>query len=245
MSHGWVPGKSDGMDSKLKHIEEKQVVERYLRGRLTPPEARFFEQVVRQSPEIVEHMGLADTLKRMMRLLDDTGTEWREQPPKFWHPPWVPASLAAAFLVALTLALVMWSGKHGAVAGYEHLKSEVAAGILNAPTSTEVLRLKPGRPEQAAPVYPIGGRVAPTLAELRINVGYVQATLFKVTIKRDDGTYWARLDNQLKDSNGDLRLGFNSGAFAAGLYDVELETVNLRGGDGELVGRLRLRVAGG
>ena len=48
MSHGWIPGKSDGMDSKLKHIEEKQVVERYLRGRLTPPEARFFEQVVRR-----------------------------------------------------------------------------------------------------------------------------------------------------------------------------------------------------
>ncbi|MBS0393365.1 MAG: hypothetical protein JSR54_02005, partial [Proteobacteria bacterium] len=62
----------------LKLIEEKQVVERYLRGRLTPPEARFFEQVVRESPQIVEQMGLPEALKRMMRLLDDTGTEWRE-----------------------------------------------------------------------------------------------------------------------------------------------------------------------
>jgi len=230
------------MDSKIKHIEEKQVVERYLRGRLTPPEARFFEQVVRQSPEIVEHIGLPETLKRMMRLLDDTGTEWREQPPKFWHKPWVPASLAAAVVVALVLTLVMWSGKRSAVANYEHLKSEIASGVLNAPIRKQVLHLKPALPEQKAPLYPIGTRVGPTLAELRINVGNVQPTLFTVTIKRVDGAYFVRLDNQLKDSNGDLRIAVNSAAFAAGVYDVEIETVNLRGGDGELVGRLQLGV---
>jgi hypothetical protein len=242
MSYGWTAGKSDGMDLKL--IEEKQVVERYLRGRLTPPEARFFEQVVRQSPEIAERVGLPETLKRIMRLLDDTGTEWREQPPKFWHQPWVPASLAALAVLALIVALVSWSAKQSALASYERLKLQSMIGILNAPTSTQVMRLKPGLPGQSVPAYPIGGRVSPTLAELRINVGSPQATLYKVTIKRDDGTYFARLDNQLRDSNGDLRLGFNTGAFAAGLYDVELESVNLRG-EGELVGRLRLRIDGG
>ncbi len=239
MSHGWTHGKCDGMDLKL--IEEKQVVERYLRGRLTPPEARFFEQVVRQSPEIAERIGLPETLKRIMRLLDDTGTEWREQPPKFWHQAWVPASLAAALLVAIVVALVAWNARNNALAGYERLKTQVAIGVLNVPTSSHVLHLKPGRPEEGVPTYPIGGRLAPTLAELRINVGYLQATLFKVTIKRDDGTYFARLDNQLKDSNGELRLGINTSAFAAGLYEVDLEAVNLRG-DGDLVGRLRLRI---
>jgi hypothetical protein len=228
----------------LKLIEEKQVVERYLRGRLTPPEARFFERVVRQSPEIVERIGLPETLKRMMRLLDDTGTEWREQPPKFWHQPWVPASLAAALVLAVVLALVSFDARRSAVAGNARLKSQAAIGLLNAPTSTRVLRLKPGRPDESVPTYPIGERVAPTLAELRIGLGYTRATLFKVTIKRDDGTYYARLDNQLKDSNGDLRLAFNTGAFAIGLYDVELEAVNLRG-EGELAGRLRLRIDGG
>ena len=242
MSHVWTVGKSDRMDLKL--IEERQVVERYLRGRLTPPEARFFEQVVRQSPEIVERMGLAETLKRMMQLLDDTGTEWREQPPKFWHRPWVPAALAAALLVALALALASWSARRSALESYARLSAESALGILHAPTSSQVLRLKPGRPDEPVPTFPIGARTAPTLAELRITVGYVPATLFKVTIKRDDGTYFARLDNQLKDSNGDLRLAFNSGAFAAGVYEVTLETVNLRG-DGELAGRLRLRIDGG
>jgi hypothetical protein len=242
MSHGRTHGKSDAMDLKL--IEEKQVVERYLRGRLTPPEARFFEQVVRQSPEIAERVGLPETLKRIMRLLDDTGTEWREQPPKFWHQPWVPASLAAALLVALLVVLIAWNARSDALASYDRLKAQAAIGILNAPTSNRVLRMKPGRPEESIPTYPIGGRTAPTLAELRINVGYLTATLFKVTIKRDDGTYFMRLDNQLKDSNGDLRLGFNTSAFAAGLYEVDLETVNLRG-EGELAGRLRMRIDAG
>ncbi len=239
MSHGTTRGKSAAMDLKL--IEEKQVVERYLRGRLTPPEARFFEQVVRQSPEIVERIGLPETLQRMMRLLDDTGTEWREQAPKFWHRPWVAAGLAAAVVIASLLALLAFSAKRDAVAGYEHMKAEAAIGLLNAPMSTRVLRLKPGRPDGSVPTFPIGERAAPTLAELRIDLGSTRATLFKVTIKRDDGAYYARLDNQLKDSNGDLRLAFNSGAFAAGLYNVELEAVNLRG-DGELAGRLRLRI---
>ena len=242
MSHGWSRGKSQRMDLKL--IEEKQVVERYLRGRLTPPEARFFEQVVRQSPDIAERIGLPETLKRMMRLLDDTGTEWREQPPKFWHPPWVPASLAAVLVLAIVAALVAFSAKRSAVAGYEHLRSQAAAGFLNAPTRTRVLRLKPGRPGESVPTFTIGERLAPTLAELRVDLSYARATLFKVTIKRDDGTYYARLDNQLKDTNGELRLAFNTGAFAAGVYDVELESVNLRG-DGEVAGRLRLRIDGG
>lgn len=228
----------------LKLIEEKQVVERYLRGRLTPPEARFFEQVVRGSPDLVNRIGLPETLKRMMRLLDDTGTEWREQPPKFWHKPWLPASLAAAALLAVAVALAFWSSQRTLSASYQQLRAQAALGLLSAPTSIAVLHLKPGRPEERIPTYTLGNRTAPTLAELRINLGYTHATLFKVTIKRDDGAYYARLDNQLKDSNGELRLAFNTAAFAAGLYDVELEAVNLRG-DGELAGRLRLRIDAG
>ena len=225
----------------LKLIEERQVVERYLRGRLSPPEARFFEQVVRQSPEIVDRIGLPDTLKRMMRLLDDTGTEWREQPPRFWHAPWVPATLAGALVVALVVALSIFAGRRTLETQYQQLKTQAATGILNAPTASQVMRLKAGRPGEAAPTYPIGNRTAPTLAELRINLAFTHATLFKVTIKRDDGTYFARLDNQLKDSNDDVRVAFNSAAFAAGLYEVDLEAVNLRG-EGELAARLRLRV---
>ncbi len=64
------------MDAKI--IEQKQLAERYLFGRLSPPEAKFFERIVRQSPELAEKMGLAKALQRTMHLLDETGTEWRD-----------------------------------------------------------------------------------------------------------------------------------------------------------------------
>lgn len=213
----------------LKIIEQKQMVERYLLGRLTPPEARFFEQVVRRSPDLAERMGLPEALKRTMHLLDETGTEWRERPPRFWHNPTVPLALAGALALALVLAVAFWAGKREVSGRYDALRTEVETGMLAAPTRTQTLRLEVGVPGGRVPTYEIGTRVGPTLAELRIDVSNTRSTLFRATIKRDDGTYWARFDNLLRDTNGVLRLGINSGAFAAGTYIVELEAVNLRG----------------
>jgi hypothetical protein len=225
----------------IRVIEQKQLVERYLLGRLTPPEAKFFERVVRGSPELADRIGLPDALRRTMRLLDDTGTEWREQAPRFWHQPWFVAGVAAAALAATVAAGVLWAGKRTIAASYQQLKSEVARGVLVAPARTALLDLRPARPGESPPSYAIGTRTAPTFAELRVAVGYVHASLFKVIVKRDDGTYWARFDNQLRDSNGDLRLAFNTAAFAAGTYDVEIDAVDLHG-DVVPAGRLRLRI---
>ncbi|HXQ30960.1 MAG TPA: hypothetical protein VN790_03200 [Steroidobacteraceae bacterium] len=225
----------------IRVIEQKQLVERYLLGRLTPPEAKFFERVVRDSPELAERMGLPEALQRTMRLLDETGTEWREQKPRFWRQPWLVASLAAAALVAIASAAALWVGKHEIAASYVQLKSEAERGLLVAPTRSMVFDLHPARAGERTPSYPIGTRTAPTFADLRVDVSYVRATLFKVIVKRDDGTYWARFDNQLRDSNGDLRLAFNSAAFAAGTYDVEIDAVDMHG-NVVPAGWLRLRI---
>lgn len=225
----------------LKIIEQKQMVERYLLGRLTPPEARFFEQVVRKSPDLAERMGLPEALKRTMHLLDETGTEWRERPPKFWHNPTVPLVLAGALALALTLAIAFWVGKRDVAGQYEELRQEVETGMLAAPTRTQTMRVAVGAAGGNIPVYEIGTRVGPTLAELRIDVSQTRSTLFRATIKRDDGTYWGRIDNLLRDTNGVLRLGINSGAFAAGTYVVELEAVTLRGRIAP-AGTLKLRI---
>jgi hypothetical protein len=225
----------------LKLIEQKQLVERYLLGRLTPPEAKFFEQVVRKSPQLAERMGLPEALRRTMQLLDETGTEWRERSPRFWHKPWIVAALGAALLLATLLALGGWVAKRELATNYARLKSEAERGQLLAPTRSAVMHLAPARHDEAVPTYPIGTRSAPTLAELRIDVSYVHGNLFRVIVRRDDGTYWARLDNQLRDSNGELRLAFNSAAFTAGVYSVAIEAVNLRG-EGAPAGRLRLRI---
>lgn len=225
----------------IKTIEQKQLVERYLFGRLSPPEARFFEQVVRKSPQLADSMGLPEALRRTMHLLDETGTEWREQKPRFWHKPAVPLGLAAALVLALVLGVAGWVGKRALDQRYTALRVEAEQGLLNAPTSTSTLRLRLGRAGESTPVYPIGARVAPALAELRLDTSFARSNLFKVVIRRSDGIYWARLDNLLRDSNGELRIALNTSALAAGLYDLEVQAVNLRG-EGEPAGRLGLRI---
>jgi hypothetical protein len=225
----------------LKLIEQKQLVERYLLGRLSPPEARFFEQLIRRSPQLAEQVGLPDTLKRTMQLLDETGTEWRESPPRFWHKLSVPLGLAGALVLALALAIGTWLAKRDLAAQHSALQAEADRGLLHAPTQQATIRVTPGRAGERIPTVTLGSRATPSMAELRIDTAYARGNLYKLTFERDDGTFWARLDNQLRDSNGQLRLALNSGAFAAGTYDVAVESVNLRG-DGEVVGRLRLRV---
>lgn len=225
----------------LKLIEQKRFVERYLLGRLTPPEARFFEQLVRRSPHLAEQFGLPESLKRTMQLLDETGTEWRETPPRFWHDPRVPLGLAGALVLATLLATGAWLQKRDLAAAHAQLQDEADRGVLYAPAQSAKIRMTPGRPGERVPTVSIGSRATPSLAELRIDTSYVRGTLYSVTFKREDGTFWARLDNLLRDSNGELRLAINSGAFAAGTYDVAIDAVNLRG-DGQTIGRLRLRV---
>ncbi len=227
------------MDAKI--IEQKQLAERYLFGRLSPPEAKFFERIVRQSPELAEKMGLAKALQRTMHLLDETGTEWRDKAPPRWQSPWVVFGLAALALVLLFATWAGWSGLADWAARYRKLNATVNQGFLPAPGGTKVFRLHPTRPGEALKNYAIGSRATPTFAEIRLDMSYLKATLFKVTIKLNDGTYWGRLDNQVKDTNGDLRIALNSAAFAAGNYVVEIEQVNLRG-DGELAGRIGLVV---
>jgi hypothetical protein len=225
----------------LKLIEQKQLVERYLLGRLTPPEARFFEQLIRKSPQLADSIGLPETLKRTMRLLDETGTEWREAPPRFWHKPAFPLALGGALVLAATLAVGGWLANRELRAENARLEETAARGLLKAPAQSAILRVTPGRPGETVPTVGLGSRTAPTMAELRVNVAFARGNLYEATIRRDDGTFWARLDNLVRDSNGELRLGLNSGAFAAGTYEVRIEAVNLRG-EGTPVGKLRLRV---
>jgi hypothetical protein len=227
------------MDIKL--IEDKQLVERWLRGKLPPPETRFFEQMVRKEPELADRLRLHESLQRIMKLLDETGTEWREEQPKAWHSPVVPIALAGALVLALLLAVAGWVGKANLQQRYASLETEALKGILNVPTTSATLRLHLAKEGEAVPVVSIGGRERANFAELRIDVSQVKGTLYTIIMKRLDGTYVARVENLLRNSNGDILFALNSSALATGDYELDVRVVNLRG-DGERVGRAKLRV---
>ena len=229
----------------LQLVRDKQLVERWIAGRLPPPEARFFEDLIRKQPALADSLGLPDALKRMMKLLDDTGTEWQERPPRFWHNPLVPAALGVLAAVAIAAAVSLAFGKQHMAGKYQELRAESLEGVLEEPISTQttVVHLaKPGEP--GLMTYKIGSRKSPTFAELRPDVRLMSGHLFSAKIERQDGTFWARFDNLLRDSNGELRIGVNSGALAAGSYRLEVRQINLRG-DGEIAGVAHLQVVSG
>jgi len=153
----------------------------------------------------------------------------------------VPIALGVTVLLALVLAATMWAGKRHQEQRFDELRHEAELGLLRAPTHARAMKIAVARPEAAAQTFAIGSRNAPTLVELHLNIPYATGAAYALTFKRDDGTYWARLDNLLRDSNGDLRLTVNSGIFPAGFYDVDVEATNLRGQTGP-AGHLRLRV---
>ncbi len=231
------------MNAKL--IEDKQLAERYLFGRLPPPEARFFESMIRKSPALADELKLPEALRRAMRLLDETGTEWREHHATgleaLLQKPWVALALAGALVLALAGLVAVTASRHSLETRLSALRAVAEQGLLNAPTRSEIIAVRPARPGEAEQTYSLGSRAAPTLAELRVDVRNVQANLYRLVIRRADGAYWGRLDNQLRDSNGELRLALNSGAFAADTYDLEVDAVNLRG-DGSAVGHAHLKV---
>ena len=229
----------------VKVIRDKQLLERWIAGKLTPPEARYFEDLVRKQPGLAEELGLPEVLRKMMRLLDDTGMEWQEKAPHFWHNPAVPAALALVAAVAVGVALFFGLGKQHLGTQYDEFRTEALQGLLNEPIATKTTNVhltKPGEP--GLMTYDIGTRKAPTFAELRPDVRLMSGHLYSAKIQREDGTFWGRFDNLLRDSNGELRIALNSGGFAAGTYTLEVRQINLRG-DGELVGVARLLVKPG
>jgi hypothetical protein len=70
---------------------------------------------------------------------------------------------------------------------------------------------------------------SPELIDLQIDMGYSHENLFRMVVdKRDQGRVMV-LDNLLKDSNGNLKIAFNTSGLAAGLYDVHIDTLPIRG----------------
>lgn len=231
------------MDAKV--LREKLVFERWIADRLTPPEARYFEDLVRKNPHLGDELGLPDALKKMMRLLDETGTEWQEKAPKFWHNPLVPAGLAALAVAAIVVAAMLGVGKARVAGQYAEFRTEALQGLLSEPIGTQTTHVHLAAPgEPGLTTYPIGNRRAPTFAELRLDVRLLSGHLYSAKLTRDDGTFFSRFDNLLRDSNGELRIAVNSGAFAAGTYLLEVRQINLRG-DGSVVGQARLSVSPG
>lgn len=213
-------------------IENNQILERYLAGKLPFKGAQDFEQYCRAHPEVLEELKFGERVNAALRLLEAGGRplDWQEPKPVWWRR-WETLAAVAAACVGLAVWVAVLSGKHA------DRKKEIAAlqqslreGPIQAPTDAQTLRIMPGRSGPgSASVANVRLKNPPDLLELRIDLSYTKHTLFRVTLDKKDNTRIGTAYNLMRDSNGEVRLAINTSVLQAGEYKVSILGMPFRG----------------
>jgi hypothetical protein len=213
-------------------IQQNQIIERYLMGKLPLKGAQDFERWCRENPDTVAQLGLSDRINSALRLLDAAGEPlpWSEKPQAAWQRLPVFAGVAAAAALALIVATAQFAAGREKSSQIALLQKSVTERPLLPVQATRPITMKLAR--NGAPArsgIAIGG--SPTeLADFRFDVSWSKYNYFTVTVERVDQGLVAVLTNLARDSNGHVRLALNSSALGTGDYLVEVEGLDMRMG---------------
>jgi hypothetical protein len=212
-------------------IQQNQIIERYLAGKLPLKGAQDFERFCKEHPEALTSLGLADRINAALRLLDASGQPlpWAEKPIPFYQKPLtiaVVAALAGTLLIATLLLFTAGRKKDERIAV---LTNDVETQPLQPSKTTRTVPVLPSRTGPVASSQAaIGGRDA-ELADFKFDLSWSTFTNFRVTVDRVDQGRVAVLGNLERDSNGHVRISLNSSALGPGEYDVSFEGLDWRG----------------
>jgi hypothetical protein len=212
-------------------IVRNQIVERYISGRLPLKGATEFEKFCHDNPGVLDQLGLAERVNAGLRLLEAAGKPepWETQPKKPWEKPQVAIGLAAATLALLIGLGVVWSGSSGKSAQIGKLQKQVKEQPLEPATSTRTIRLLPNyKGGSNTPAVTIGTGET-QLADLKLDLSRSDYRAFRITIDRIDQGRVMILHNLQKDSNGHVRIAFNTSALGPGNYQFSIEGMTWKG----------------
>jgi hypothetical protein len=219
---------SPAMDAKF--IEENQIIEKYLSGRL-PLKGQFdFERYCLEHPELLDELKIAERLNRGMRLLEAGGRADALDPKeKPWKTMPVLAG-AAALIFALVIALIVLGSKYASERStVTDLQHRLVTGPLKPPTEARSILIHPDRVKSERALLSIYGGERPQLIEMRVDLSFALQNAFRVTIDKKDQARVGTIDRVLKDSNGQLKFNFNTSGVTPGLYRMQIEGITLRG----------------
>jgi hypothetical protein len=223
-------------------IIKNQIVERYLAGRLPPKGVTDFERLIRSRPQLVEELGLPEKVNAGLRLLDAAGIAepWSEKPKKFWENPLFTmgaAGLAVAALIGCLVLGMQVSSRDATIAKQKAENMERAIAPSTRKRTIVVGIARNGPPAQATLSINYG-----EFADMKVDVSWSRYSSFKVSIDRVNQGRVAVLNGIEKDSNGQLRIALNAGAFGPGDYMVAIEGLTMRR-ESVPVGWFRISVA--
>ncbi len=177
---------------------------------------------------MIEELGLADRVNAGLRLLDAAGIAepWAEKQKKFWEKPvfgLIAAGLAAAALIACAVLAMQVNSRDAAITKLKQENHDRPVTPSTRKVPHRVIPVRNGPPSSSQVSVSPG-----EFAELKMDLSWTKYQMFRVTIVRTDQGRVAEIDGLTKDSNGDLRISINAGAFGPGNYDVELQGLNMR-----------------
>ena len=214
-----------------KFIEDHQLLERYLTSKLPLKGARDLENWCRANPQYLDELKIAERAQTSLKLLEAAGKPQDLGEPKepWWKNLYFHIGLGVLAFVCLVAFLVLF-GKYVLVRGeLEDARAIAKNGALLPPADLATYTIDPDRVPGIDKARVTVSHTAPSMADLKIGLGFTKLTQFKVTLdKKDQGR--AMVINYLnKDSNGDLRFSFNTSGLSAGQYRMRIDGLPFRG----------------
>ncbi len=214
-----------------KFIEDNGLLERYLCNQLPFKGARELERWCLEHPGFLEELKLAERTQASLKLLEASGNpqDLTEPGVPWWKTPYFMIGLGA---VTLFSVLGFWAVFAKNVVLRDHLaevRAQLSNGTMAPPSSEFGQRVAPDRVSEADRAQVEVNHQSPAIVDLRVNMAYAHEDRFRVTVDKRDQGRALMIDNIARDSNGDLRISFNSSALAGGEYDVRIEGLPFAG----------------
>jgi hypothetical protein len=215
-----------------KFIEEHGLIERYLQNKLPPKGARELENWCLSHPEYLDEMGLPERTLATLKLLEASGRpqDLQEPQPAWWRTPYLLIGLGVVTLLSVAAAIglftdtIMLNGRLNAA------RALATQGSLTAPTVLSSLKIQPDHAPSIDSARFHVSHGAANLVEVHIDMSYASDSQFRLFVDKQDQGRALVLEDLLKDSNGELKISFNSSGLAVGRYDVRIEGLPARGG---------------
>ncbi len=213
-------------------IQQNQIIERYLMGKLPLKGAQDFERWCRENPDTVAQLGLTDRINSALRLLDAAGEPlpWTEKPLATWQRLPVVAGTAAVGAIGVIAALMLFASVQKKNTEIARLQKAVAEQPTHPLQGTRALTVELARNGPVGrSMLTVGGKRT-ELADFKFDVSWSKYNQYIVTIDRVDQGRVAVVNNLARDSNGHLRIGINTSALGPGDYAVQVDGLDLRRG---------------
>ncbi|HUX73457.1 MAG TPA: hypothetical protein VMV25_06125 [Steroidobacteraceae bacterium] len=212
-------------------IEDHDLLERYLSGKLPFKGARDLEHWCREHPEYLQELNLAERTHAGLRLLEASGRpqDLGEPRPPWWKTPYF--SIGAG-VVAFFSLVGFWAlfGKYVFLNDrLADARAQLSRGSMVPATAASERRISPERAPGTERAQFTLDHKDPEFVNLRIDMSYSRQERFRVEVDKQDQGRALVINDLAKDSNGDLKVSFNTSALAGGKYAISIEALPFRG----------------